>query len=252
MQEIFNSFLSQYLGHGAIGDTAENTGQCVGLVEVWTDSLLLPHTWGDADQLFNDADTNFFQKIVNTPDNIPQVGDIVVFSGDFNKGVGHCGISNGVGDANAFQLFEQNDPLGSACHLATYNYQFVIGWLRPLSSKDTLPVNKATFEKLVTKSTAYDTFVSAGYTTIDDVKKALGQKDAEIADLKSQLQTVQSVKAETGTPTQTVTGSTQDTNIPTNQPNPTPVDPLPTELTKTNFPTFVKWLQWLEKELQNM
>ena len=156
----FKEFLSKYNGQKNVGNTTENKGQCVGLSAVWVDSLSLPHIWGHAMDLFVNADEKFFDKILNTPDAIPQAGDIIVWNKSFNGTFGHTGIATGTGDLNTFEAFEQNDPLGSNCHLKTYNYNSVLGWLRPLitiePSADSLLVLKSDFENLVRKSSIYD------------------------------------------------------------------------------------------------
>ena len=45
------AFLQQYLGRANTGDTPENAGQCVGLVEVWIDVNKHPHIFGNAADL---------------------------------------------------------------------------------------------------------------------------------------------------------------------------------------------------------
>lgn len=132
----FTDFFNRYNGQQNIGDTTENKGQCVGLVAVWIDELNLPHIWGNACDLFANADEQFFEKILNTPDGVPSAGDIIVWSAKFNGTVGHTGIATGTGDLNTFECFEQNDPTGSNCHLKVYNYLSVIGWLRPKELQD--------------------------------------------------------------------------------------------------------------------
>lgn len=112
-----------------VGNTPENKGQCVGLISVWMDILGVAHEWGDAKDLLNNADKNVFDVILNTPDGVPQVGDVIVWRGAFNGGAGHTGVATGTGDTKTFEVFEQNDPLGSNCHLKTYKYSFVDGWL---------------------------------------------------------------------------------------------------------------------------
>ncbi len=132
IQEAFNNLFTQYNGQPNVGDTPGNKGQCVGLIEVWTDYLGLPHTWGDADQLFANADPFYFDKIVNTPTAIPTTGDIIVWTSEFNGGVGHTGVATGKNtNAGFVEVFEQNDPLGSPCHIKLYNYAYIQGWIRP-------------------------------------------------------------------------------------------------------------------------
>lgn len=129
MNDKFKAFLNQYNGMNGVGNTPENKGQCVGLISVWMDILGVAHEWGDAKDLLNNADKNVFDVILNTPDGVPQVGDVIVWRGAFNGGAGHTGVATGTGDTKTFEVFEQNDPLGSNCHLKTYKYSFVDGWL---------------------------------------------------------------------------------------------------------------------------
>lgn len=153
----FESFYARYNGQEKVGDTPQNIGQCVGLIEVWTDYLGLSHTWGDAKDLFANADPNLFDKITNDPNDLnqfPQKGNILIFSGAFNNGAGHTGIV-AQASGTTIKLFEQNDPIGSFPHLQDYNYNDVIGWLSPKVQPVTpgLPDNYA---EIIKKSTAYD------------------------------------------------------------------------------------------------
>ena len=92
---LFQDFLTKFNGQQNVGNTPANKGQCVGLIEEWIDNLGLPHVWGNAKDLLANADPDAFEVIPNTPDNVPQQGDIVVFGSNFNNGDGHCGISTG-------------------------------------------------------------------------------------------------------------------------------------------------------------
>lgn len=104
--------------------------QCVDLVQYWSKEIGGPRFWGDAKDIYDQAGT-FFTQVPNTPTAVPKVGDIVVWAGSYNGGPGHVGISNGIGDVNKFEAFEQNDPTGSNSHLKSYNYNKVMGWLSP-------------------------------------------------------------------------------------------------------------------------
>lgn len=126
----FQTFLKKYNGQKNVGNTPENKGECVGLVSVYQDSLNVPHEWGNAKDLLVNADKDFFTVIPNTALAVPDQGDIVVWSGSYNNGLGHTGIATGSGDIATFECFEQNDPLGSNCHLKLYDYNFVDGWLK--------------------------------------------------------------------------------------------------------------------------
>ena len=212
----FKDFLSQYNGQSNVGNTTINKGQCVGLVAVWIDALGLPHVWGNACDLFANADEQFFDKILNTPDAIPQAGDIIVWSAKFNGTVGHTGIATGTGDTKSFEAFVQNDPLGSNCHIKAYNnnYFAVTGWLRPKSTqldsqtiilqqsdafiaictKLNLPANKdivlAELDKLITMQDAVmqkDKQIQDAQTQITNLGTTLSQKDTELKQLQDDL-----------------------------------------------------------------
>jgi len=113
-----------------VGDTAVNRGQCVGLVEVWIDYLHLPHIWGNALDLLNNAPEPPYRVIKNKPTNFPLPGDIVVWDGTWGGGYGHTAIAV-TAHVMSFTALAQNDPLGSPPHIVLYTYTGVIGWIRP-------------------------------------------------------------------------------------------------------------------------
>lgn len=127
-------FIKQYYDVPNTGDTPQNQGQCVGLVEQWIDSLSLPHVWGNAKDLLANADPNSYDVIYNTPDGIPSFGDIFVFGSNYGGGVGHTGIVVAA-SANIVSLFEQNDGInGGTPQFKTYTYgstNDALGWLHP-------------------------------------------------------------------------------------------------------------------------
>lgn len=129
-------FIKQYTGVSGTGDTPENKGQCVGLIEVWLDNLGLndPHLYGNAKDLLGNADSNKFDIILNNPNDLSQFplpGDIAVFDSSWGNGFGHTGITV-TANGTAFDLFEQNNPEGSAPVVGSHkNYNGVIGWLHP-------------------------------------------------------------------------------------------------------------------------
>jgi surface antigen len=122
-------FIEKYNGVGNVGNTQENTGQCTGLVSVWTDNLKLPHVWGNAADLLVNAG-EAYEVIKNTPDAIPEPGDCIVWTKGFNQTFGHTAIVV-KGNVKTFEVFEQNNPLGGSCRLHTYpDYSYVDGWFR--------------------------------------------------------------------------------------------------------------------------
>lgn len=135
--------------------------QCFDLVVAWCDELLIPRVLGFyyAYQIFTDFSNNvqglYFDRIVNTPDAIPQKGDIVVWDKTYNGTAGHTGIAAGKGDLDTFECFEQNDPTGSNSHLKVYKYNSVLGWLRPkvLQVSDTTMDRRAYWFDLINSVT---------------------------------------------------------------------------------------------------
>lgn len=136
--ELLQQFIAQYTGVSNVGNTPENKGQCVGLIEVWIDILKLPHVWGNAIDLLTNADATSFQIILNRPDNFPLPGDVAVLGKPYGllpTGIyaGHTGVVV-TADINAMQLFEQNDPALTTPHLQSYDYSKCLGWLHPVES----------------------------------------------------------------------------------------------------------------------
>jgi len=122
------AFISNYLGKANTGDTPENAGQCVGLVEKWLDANGKPHIWGNAAELLANANPKVYKRTTNIPTNHPPPGAVVCWNSSWGGGAGHTAIvvaSNVMG----LVVFEQNDPTGSPPVVATHSYNGVQGWL---------------------------------------------------------------------------------------------------------------------------
>ncbi len=121
-------FMHKYLGLGNVGENSVNRGQCVGLIEVWLTSQGKPHIPGNAVDLLREADRSAYTVVDNTADNYPQPGDIVCWGPSWGAGYGHTAV---VVSANSMWLavFEQNDPEGASCRVATHDYSGVAGWI---------------------------------------------------------------------------------------------------------------------------
>jgi hypothetical protein len=115
-----------------------NPNQCYDLAVAWTDNLGIPRTAIQhlyAYQIYTQPIESTYlnlYRIPNTPSAMPLKGDIIVWDYTYNGYAGHVGISSGIRTLNSLQVFEQNDPLKSVCHLKTYNYNSILGWLRPM------------------------------------------------------------------------------------------------------------------------
>ena len=119
----------------------KNSPQCFDLAVCWTDILGVPHYGGNpspfpyvnAYEIYkrpNEISSKYFEFIPNTPDYVPQKGDILVWDGKLNGDIGHVAVATGQGDTNTFQSFSQNYPLNSNAHLIRTNYDHVLGALR--------------------------------------------------------------------------------------------------------------------------
>jgi surface antigen len=131
-----------------VGDTPENKGQCVGLVEVWIDAFGLPHIWGNAKDLLTNADKNAYDVIYNTPTNVPAPGSIVCWDATWGGGFGHTALVLKA-DVNTITVLEQNNPIGSPVKQATHTYPGVQGWIYP-------KVFAQTFNQVVADTTMQD------------------------------------------------------------------------------------------------
>lgn len=114
--------------------------QCVDLVKQYLHDVfgISPGSWGDAHCYFDEFSAHkelseYFIKIKNAPDLVPQKGDICVWKAGLNKGGwGHIAIATGEGDTTYFYSYDQNwsgkhDPVTRVRH----NYSHFAGVLRP-------------------------------------------------------------------------------------------------------------------------
>ena len=86
--------------------------------------------------------TEYFERILNTIDAIPQKGDIIIWGVGVGP-YGHIAVCKD-GTQQEFTSFDQNWPVGSLCHFQKHNYNNVLGWLRVKTVEDTTPPPPAT------------------------------------------------------------------------------------------------------------
>jgi hypothetical protein len=158
----FQEFLQKYNGKYIDFDGAYGA-QCMDLLHQYvvevlglTDHRILAAP--AAKDLYNNFDNifgkEFFERIPNTPDGVPQAGDIVIWG---YRPYGHVAIFI-EGDVNSFRSMDQNYPSGSPCHIQDHNYNNVLGWLR-FNQTVKVTLDGKTFEDLVRKGTIYDQIV---------------------------------------------------------------------------------------------
>lgn len=82
-----------------------------------------------AKDVWNKYDSSFYKRISNTPTNIPQEGDVIIW-GTLIGPYGHIAVFY-AGDVINFTSFDQNFPINSKCHFQVHSYKGVLGWLRP-------------------------------------------------------------------------------------------------------------------------
>lgn len=157
----FDEFITKWTGKPVDFDGVY-PNQCMDLMHQYvyevlglTDRKLLAHP--AAYQVFTDfTATEHFEKIANTPDGIPQKGDIVLFNKTPSNPYGHVCIFI-EGDSKRFKSFDANFPLNSLPHVQEHSYGFCLGWLRPKNSK---PDQQATIDQLRTeRDTNWNMFV---------------------------------------------------------------------------------------------
>lgn len=128
MFTVMDNFITQYNGKTGVGDTSGNKGQCVGLVEVYFDTLGLPHIWGNACDMPNNADRGSFDVVNNSSTYVPPVGSAVVYpAGWGGSSVGHIALVAPGTTVNKLKVFEQNNKIGGgngACRLYEFSYEY--------------------------------------------------------------------------------------------------------------------------------
>lgn len=189
----FDDFIAKQTGKPVDFDGVY-PNQCMDLMHQYvydvlglTDRRLLAHP--SAYQVFTDFnETDYFEKIANTPTGVPQKGDIVLFNKTSSNPYGHVCVFVS-GDENAFKSFDANFPTGSLPHIQDHKYTNCLGWLRPKKDieSDTIAVKKSDFEQLVGKSSEYDKFVAGGYTHLEDVQKVVSEKETTIQNLTKDI-----------------------------------------------------------------
>lgn len=127
IQQFIEKYNGQYV---EVAGSANAQNQCVDLVNAYLRDVL-SHTiveWTNARDF--PAKLTDFDWIQNTPDGVPQEGDIVVWQ---NNSVGHIAIFI-EGSSSSFRSFDQNYPTGSPSHVQSHTYIAQMCWGRPKAS----------------------------------------------------------------------------------------------------------------------
>jgi hypothetical protein len=176
------------------GVTGPDWGECTAVAHAWEQNLGLPIVYGNAEDIYANADSNLYLKVRNGPTNVPQPGDIMVWGGSTasdtmtTEGIGHVGIFDN-GDSNGFISFDQNFPTGHAPGMIHHSYNGVIGWLHPKTSinqegNDMIPDEnhlQVLFQAFRGRAAAPDEvkqYVGASYSGVIEALNAGSERDA--------------------------------------------------------------------------
>lgn len=140
IQEFFDKWNGQGCDYdGYYGD------QCMDLANQYNQDVVgAPRLTGNAVDVWTTYPQQAYGRINNTPDGVPQEGDIIIWGTSIGQ-YGHIAVFKS-GDSNSFTSFDQNWPLNSVCHFQPHNYSGVLGWLRPKqasASPEIVPITPA-------------------------------------------------------------------------------------------------------------
>lgn len=134
----FNEFVNTYYGKAIDYDGGYGV-QCVDLIKLYADKVfnLKFGAFGNAHTYYDNYTKipmlyENFTRIANTPDFVPQKGDIVVWNTKRSNGNGHIAIATGEGNTKYFWSYDMNwDGKGGEMKKIIHDYTNVSGVLRP-------------------------------------------------------------------------------------------------------------------------
>lgn len=150
---MYENWKNSVLGIGLDMDAVEGN-QCVDVPKSWVNVLFPQAKWqvalgfGNAKDMFNNANPQYFDKIRNdhnNPAQRPIQGDIAVFAAQdkyqrqkgyfskFDNPFGHVGIVDGTNDAGLYLVQQDGSVSNSKTFVGfrEWRYTELIGWLRP-------------------------------------------------------------------------------------------------------------------------
>lgn len=173
-----DEFVKNYLGKATDYDGGMGT-QCVDLIKLYLDKVfnIKIGAIGNAEAYYRRYDEvpllkNNFDRIANTPNFVPQRGDICIFGTALGK-YGHICIATGEGDTSYFNSWDQNWGSKEMKEI-THNYNGFLGVLR-YKNKEDVSKNETT-EKVVQEENLDDLLFDADlyYSLYPDLQKAFG------------------------------------------------------------------------------
>lgn len=131
MSVSLNSFVSAWSGK-YVPSRGGLPRECVSLSQAWaevngvTGAPVFPVQYA---YQMGGTRPDFFTWIANTPEGVPQPGDIVVWGKSWGGGAGHTGVVVAA-NVNTMDVFQQNNPTGKPALTKTERYNDCLGWLR--------------------------------------------------------------------------------------------------------------------------
>jgi hypothetical protein len=126
-------YLNTYQGQSLLFNTADPSlrGQCVQSVCFFVQANGFPVIWADAAEWWNRRN-NRYDYIANTPDAVPQPGDIMIWSSALpgSGGAGHLAVCLYALPGTGTFVSADSNWGGKTLHQVTHNYNYVIGWMR--------------------------------------------------------------------------------------------------------------------------
>lgn len=138
MKDKFNQFQEWVINQGVELSSKEFTYQCMDLAYSWVFYLNIPKATIQnlyAYEVYKKPKAitkEHFELIPNSPDFVPQAGDLIVFDKTPNNVAGHIAIANGNGTKTWFESLDQNWNGASRVQVIKHNYDNpkVLGVLR--------------------------------------------------------------------------------------------------------------------------
>lgn len=230
MRDILNQFVNDKIGHFIeVSNSGVKTDQsilyqCMDLVYDYLTALRIPkstiqHQY--AYQVYeqaNDLTRQYFDIFPNTPEFIPQEGDIAVFKGGK---AGHIGIVIDATKTKITHFFDQNKPLLTWANIGEESYTNCLGFLRPkvklneplipeylktLAQESGIDINnESAVRAFWEKGRKYDDETATLRKQVADANERLAEKSNELAteinrvnELKDELGRTQEKLAEVG------------------------------------------------------
>ncbi len=164
-------FLIKYNGKFIEVSGPSAINQCVDCANLYIrDVLGLPMIeWTNAVDFPKKADSTKYDYILNTPSGFPLEGDLIIWGGTY----GHIAIALSNCNADKLICFEQNNPLGTNCHVGNHNYTNVLGWLHPLLADSSLQECLKQHMDLVNKCNQKDNIIAEMQNEVDGFKSQI-------------------------------------------------------------------------------